>query len=490
MRKFFIVFALVMIMAGVFAGPCLAGEQPAAGTEILTEIMDRLQRYHISDPDPDTMIEGAIEGILHTLHDPYTEYMSPERLEDFNISLDGEYVGVGLQLQPGDKYPLVVGVIANTPAEKAGLKIKDQIIKVDGADVGGQLLSAVVQKIRGPQGTTVTLTVRREGMADFDLTLTRDDIDMPTVSWEVLDDGAGYIRINKFGTGTGTEFRSALTSLRQQDVTGLILDLRDNPGGILEEAVQVTSNFVAPGKLVVSTKDRNGTLQEHKTEGKAAGLGLRTVVLVDAHSASAAEILAGALQDYGVATLIGSATYGKGTVQFVIPLRSGGALKVTVAEYHTPKGRTINGIGLGPDLQVLTPELQLAAARSFLRQPKKNVVQFDTGKTQALVNGVPVGITRSVIQDNGVTYLPLRFAFEALGYEVNWQSADNSVKITGYDTDVRFGTEDGRTVVNGQVSAGGAPLLFKDAVTYIPLSALNIFDINYETEGNKLILKK
>lgn len=490
MRKIFLALALVLSMVCGIAGPSLAGEQPAAGTEILTEILERVQQYHISEPAPDILIQGAIEGIINTLHDPHTEYMSPERLEDFNISLDGEYVGIGLQLQPGEHFPVVVGVIANTPAEKAGLKINDQIIKVDSTNIADQPLDLVVQKIRGPQGTSVKLTIRREGTADFELSLTRADIDMPTVSWEILDDGAGYIRINKFGTGTSNEVRTAVTKIKQQGATGLILDLRGNPGGILEEAVRVTSNFVPSGKLVVSTKDKNGTLQEHETSGEAIGLGMRIAVLVDSHSASAAEILAGALQDYRAATLIGSATYGKGTVQIVIPLRAGGALKVTVAEYHTPKGRTINGIGLEPDIQVLTPGLQVAAAQRFLQLSSKNVVGFDTGKTQALVNGTPVETTQTVLKHNGITYVPLRFAFEALGYEVDWQTADNSVRITGYDSDVCFGAEDGRTVVNGQVSTGWGPLLIKDAMAFIPLINLDIFDIHYVEDGTNLIIEK
>jgi len=490
LRKFSLALALVLIIMCCFAGPSLAGDNPAVGKETFEEILDRVQRLHISNPDSDILIQGAIEGLINSLNDPYTEYMPPERLKDFNGSLDGEYVGVGIQLQPDEHYPVVVGVIENTPAEKAGIKPNDQIIKVDGTDILDEPLGMVVQKIRGLEGTKVRLTIRREGTDDFELELVRVDIDTPTVSWKVLDDGAGYIRISKFGVDTAGEFKKALTKLKQQGVTGLVLDLRDNPGGILEEAVRITSNFVEAGRLVVSTVDRNGKLQEHSTKGSAIGLGMRMAVLVDHNSASAAEILAGALQDYQAATLIGSTTYGKGTVQVVIPLKSGGALKLTIAEYHTPKDRAINGVGLSPDIQVLTPGLQVAAAQRFLKPSEKNVVNFDTGKTQVLVNGTPVDIKQTVLQYYGVTYLPLRFAFEALGYKVDWQTSDNSVRITGYGSEVLFGTEDGRAIVNGQVTTGLEPLVIKEGTTFIPLSDLDIFNINCEADGNNLVIEK
>jgi len=490
LRKYTLVLAIVLIIMCCFAGPSLAGDNSAAGTETLEEILDQVQRYHISNPDSDILVQGAIEGLIDSLNDPYTEYISPERLKDFYGLLDGEYVGVGIQLQPGEHYPEVIGVIENTPAEKAGIKPNDKIIKVDGMDITDEPLEEVVQKIRGLEGTKVRLTIRREGADDFELELVRVGIDAPTVSWKVLGDGAGYIRISKFGVNTAGEFNKALTKLKQQGITGLVLDLRDNPGGILEEAVRIASNFVEPGRLVVSTIDRNGKLQEHRTEGDAIGLGMSTMVLVDNNSASAAEILAGALQDYHAATLIGSTTYGKGTVQVVIPLKSGGALKLTIAKYHTPKDRAIDGIGLIPDIQVLTPGLQVAAAQRLLKPSEKNIVTFDTGKSQAFVNGTPVEIKQATLQYSGVTYLPLRFAFEGLGYKVDWQTFDNSVRITGYGSDVIIGTEDGRAVINGQVTTGLEPLIIKEGITFIPLSDMNIFNINCKMVENNLLIEK
>ncbi|MDF9408578.1 S41 family peptidase [Pelotomaculum isophthalicicum JI] len=490
MRKLSLVFTFVLFVIFCFAGPVLAGENTAIGTETFEEILNNIQSQHISNPNSDTLIQGAIDGMINTLNDPYTVYLSPEQLKEFQGSLESEYVGVGMQLQPGEHFPEVIGVIENTPAEEAGIKVNDQIIKVDGTDVIDEPLGMIVQKIRGPKGTKVRLTVRRSGAGDFELELVRMSIDTPTVIWKVLDDGTGYIGLNKFGVNTADEFDKALTKLKQQGVTALILDVRDNPGGILGEAVRIASDFVESGQLVTSTVDKNGERQEYHTKGAAIGLGIRTVVLIDRNSASASEILAGALQDYHAATLIGGTTYGKGTVQTIIPLKSGGALKLTIAKYLTPKDRVVNGIGLNPDYQVLTPGLQLIAAQRFLKPSEKNVVEFDIEKSEAQVNGIPVKIEQTVMQKNGVTYLPLRFSFEALGYKVDWQSSSNSVRITGYGSNALFSAENGQAVVNGKETTGLDPLKIEEGATYIPLSDLNVFNISCKTEESNLSLEK
>lgn len=490
MRKFSLGLAIVLFVMCCFTGPVLAGENTAIGTETFEEILDNIQSQHVNNPNSDTLIQGAIDGLINTLNDPYTEYLPPERLKEFKGSLDSEYVGVGIQLQPGEHYPEVIGVIENTPAEKAGIKINDQIIKVDGTDVIDEPLGMVVQKIRGPEGTKVRLTIRRSGAADFELELVRKNIDAPTVIWKVLDNGTGYIGLNKFGINSADEFNKALVKLKQQGVTALILDVRGNPGGLLEEAVRIVSNFVESGQLVTSTVDKNGERQEYHTEGTANGLGIRTVVLVDHNSASASEILAGALQDYHAATLIGGTTYGKGTVQTIIPLKSGGALKLTIARYLTPKDRVVNGIGLNPDYQVLTPGLQLIAAQRFLKPSEKNVVNFDIEKSEAQVNGIPVKIEQTVMQKNGVTYLPLRFSFEALGYKVDWQTSNNSVRITGYGSNALFSTDNGRAVVDGKETTGLDPLRIEEGAAFIPLSDMNVFNISCKTEENNLSIEK
>ncbi|OPY58100.1 MAG: putative CtpA-like serine protease [Pelotomaculum sp. PtaU1.Bin035] len=495
MRKLFMTLALMFVLLLCFTGPSYADDNPVADNPVIDrgtfeEIFDYVQRFHISKPASDIMIRGAIEGLIGSLNDPYTVYMPPEQLKDFNDSLDGGFVGVGIHLRPGERYPVVVDTIENTPAEKAGIKPNDQVIKVDGEDVANEPLGKVVQKIRGPEGTKVLLNIRREGADDFELELARSSINVPTVNWKVLDDGSGYIRINTFGVYTSEEFTKALTDLNQQGVADLVLDLRDNPGGILSAAVRIASSFVEPGQVVVSTVDRNGKREEHRTEGRAIGKGMQVAVLVDHDSASAAEILAGALQDYQAATIIGGRTYGKGTVQVVVPLDAGGALKLTVAEYHTPKDSVINGIGLSPDIQVITPGLQMFTAQHLFKPSEKNTVDLELEKPEAIVNGMTVQLKYPAVRFPDATYLPLRFALEALGYRVDWQPADSSVRVTGHGSDMILYTEDGRAISGGQVIPVAAPLLIDEGVTYIPLSDLNIFDISSKIDGSKISIEK
>ena len=204
----------------------------------------------------------------------------------------------------------------------------------------------------------------------------------------------------------------------------MILDLRNNPGGYLQAAVQVAGNFLEPGELVVSTVDRKGVRTEYRTEETPVFKGGDVVVLVNEYSASAAELLAGALQDHGVAVLLGSRTHGRGTVQGLISLDSGGALKITQARYHTPKDRIIDGQGLAPDVQVLTPGLQIVAARRYLEQPEKVTITFELDSPEAFVNGESVVLLYPVIQRSGEIYLPLRFVMESCGWRVDWQERD------------------------------------------------------------------
>lgn len=481
---------LALVFTFCFAGTSLAAENPAASADTFEEILNHIETLHISKPDSDTLVKGAIEGLIDSLNDPYTEYMPPAYLKDFNGSLDGDYVGVGMQLQPGEKYPKVVDTIENTPAREAGITSGDLVIKVDGVDVSKEPLGKVVQKIRGPEGTKVRLTIRREGAEDFEVELARANINTPTVYGKILDDGIGYIRINTFGAHTAGEFRKSLASLIEQGATKLILDLRDNPGGILQSSVRISSNFVERGQVVVSTVDRNGKRMEYRTEEAPIGKGMSVAVLVNHNSASAAEILAGALQDYGTATLIGGQTYGKGTVQVVLPLKAGGALKLTAAKYHTPKDRVIDGTGLGPDIQVLTPGLHVAMAQRYLKKLASNKLIIETGKSEVLVNGSAVQLRQTAVQRSGATYLPLRFVFEALGYRVDWQSASGSIKITGYQSEAVFYPDDGRLTLGGQNVPGAEPLLIEEGATYIPVSDLGLLNINVKLDGSNITIEK
>ncbi|OPX90557.1 MAG: putative CtpA-like serine protease [Pelotomaculum sp. PtaB.Bin104] len=485
MRKVYLVLALVAALC--FNLPAFAADSAGIGIETFSEILEDIESLHLSKPDQAELLQGAVDGMIDSLEDPYTEYLAPRELEDFNDSINGNYAGVGIQLEPGEQYPQAVGTIKGTPAEKAGVLPGDLILKVDGVDTLEQPLGEVVQKIRGPEGTQVRLTIRRQSTADFELVLVRANINNPTVSWEVLADGAGYIRVNSFGNNTAEEFREALDGLLQEGADSLILDLRDNPGGLLDTAVQLAGEFLDPGQVVVSTADRDSDRKVYRTKGKPAAKGLETVVLVNQYSASASEILAGALQDYNAAILAGSRTYGKGTVQMVVPLEAGGALKLTIAEYRTPLDRKIAGTGLSPDYQVITPALQLLSAQRLLKPAGPNTLILENVNNEALVNGETVQTKQSMLQYNGTIYLPLRFALEALGYRVDWQAADSSVKVTGHGTSAVYCTGEGECT--GTV-AGAAPLLTKDGAVYIPLAGLGDLGINYRSEDGKVYIEK
>lgn len=485
------VFSLVLALALFFclAGPANAEDRPISiGT--LEEIYNYIQTLYINKPDSDALIRGAIDGLIGELDDPYTEYMPPQELEDFSGTLDGDYVGVGIQLQPGENYPKVVGTIENTPASKADIKPGDLIVKVDGVDIAKEPLGKVVQKIRGPEGTKVRITIRREGKADFDIELNRANINTPTVTGKMLDEEIGYVKISSFGSHTPREFRKELAGLVQQGAGKLVLDLRDNPGGILQAAVQISGSFIDSGRVVVSTVDRSGKEEEYRSEEKPFLKGMPVVVLINKNSASASEILAGALQDYGAATLIGGQTYGKGTVQVIIPLKEGGALKLTIAKYYTPKERVIDGTGLSPDVQVLTPGLAVPVALNFFKHPVKNTVNLELGKTEAQVNGSAVSLRQTAMRRSDEIYLPLRFVFEALGYRVDWQPDNGSVKVTGDGFDLSFYPGDGITTSGGKKLDGAQPVLYEDGVNYIPVSDLTLLGINVKINGGNVTIEK
>jgi len=300
--------------------------------ELIPEIMYLLQMYHVSNPDQDILVDGAIDGMLDAMEDPYAEYFTPEEIMSFTDSLNGNLVGVGIELQAGEKYPYAVGVLPNTPAERGGILAGDLITAVDGDTTEGLRLNDVVMQIRGPIDTEVTLTIRR-GDSEFNVVLQRADIHIPSVEYNMLPDNTGYIALNSFGSETSEEFDAAVQNLADQGMKSLIIDLRDNGGGYLNEAVQILDTFLKKGSVVVSIVDGQGDKEEIRTKKEPYISDIPMVVIVNGLSASASEIVSAALSDYELATLMGDTTFGKGLVQNILPLSTGGALKITVYKY-------------------------------------------------------------------------------------------------------------------------------------------------------------
>jgi carboxyl-terminal processing protease len=269
--------------------------------------------------------------------------------------MDSSYSGVGLQVEAQGNDILVVSAFDGSPAKKAGILSKDIIQKVNGTAVSGKNLDAAVALMKGKEGTEVTITLFRESKGSFDVTLKRQKIDIATVKGEMLSDGYGYIQITMFGNNTADSFNKKLKELKDKNMKGLILDLRGNPGGSLEECVRITSNFIEKGKDVVYTIDKNNKKIIDKSVGGLA-IGMPTVVLVDEGSASASEVFSGALKDYKAATFVGKKTFGKGIVQQLFPGSDGTAMKITIAKYYSPSGINIQKKGIQPDVEVTYPE--------------------------------------------------------------------------------------------------------------------------------------
>jgi carboxyl-terminal processing protease len=325
--------------------------------------------------DDQALVEGAIEGMLDTLDDPYTRYMTPEELAMWNEDASGEFEGIGAEVsQDEDGALIIVSPMAGSPAEEVGLQAGDRILAVDGRDIRDLSLDSIIALVRGPAGTPVTLTVERAGMPDtFDVTIVRAAIVTPMVEWEMLADNVAHVRLNQFGEDSHADLHAALEQALALNPRGLVFDLRGNPGGLLGDALSITSEFVAEG-TIMRERWASGRESLHNASGGGIATEIPMVVLVDRGSASASEVLAGAVQDHGRALIVGETSFGKGTVQTIHGLSNGGALSVTVARWLTPDGHWIHGAGIAPDVvatwpvrpRVGEPDPQLVAATRVL----------------------------------------------------------------------------------------------------------------------------
>ncbi len=315
-----------------------------------------LQSHYIAPAElnPRAMVLGAVRGMVQAVGDPYTAFMGPEENREFRDSLSGHLQGIGAELSLQDQLVIIVAPLKGSPAEAAGLRPKDEILAVDDEDVAGLGLQAVVSRIRGPKGTEVSLTILREGEPGvLTVSITRDDITVPSTEYEVRATGSGSVgvlSINQFGDETVPEVRAILQRVRADPPAALILDLRYNGGGYLDGAVDLASMFLTGGTVVrVEGRERAET---HEASGRPILPDIPLAVLVNQGSASASEIVAGALQDHGRAVIVGMQTFGKGSVQEVLDLPGGSSLRVTIAEWKTPSGRSIEEEGITPDIAV------------------------------------------------------------------------------------------------------------------------------------------
>ena len=307
--------------------------------------------FYLDRKTNDELRDGIYKGMMSALGDPYTEYYSKEELVEIENSISGIYYGIGAQvnLDTETQLPKISGVIENTPAEEAGLHVDDLIYKVDGKEIYGMSLTEAVTLIRGEEGTQVMLTIIRDGEKDvLEIPVTRRKVVNPTAKGKMLEDQIGYIQITEFDAVTSDQFETELNKLKGEGMEKLIIDLRGNPGGSLEAVLGVARQILPKG-LVVYMEYKDGTRKDYECDGEHP-LNMPLVVLVNGNSASASEVLSGAIQDHGVGTLVGTTTYGKGIVQQMIDFKDGTAVKITICGYCTPNGRDIHGVGIEPDV--------------------------------------------------------------------------------------------------------------------------------------------
>jgi carboxyl-terminal processing protease len=322
-------------------------------------IMQIAKRDFLYEADEQVMLEGALEGTLKALGDPYTQFMSREDFEALMQDTEGSYEGIGVYITASDDNKiLIVSPIEDTPAEKAGLKTGDKIIRINGTEFTADQIDAAVKIMKGEPGTSVTLTIQRvnsDGTHDIsDVVINREKIRIKTIKPAILEDGIGYIRITTFDMQTAKDFNAAYTALKNKGMNKLVIDLRYNPGGMINSTVEISDLFMDEG-IVTYTKTKAGEVEYFKSDKKMEDIPI--VLLINEGSASASEIMAGALKDTKRATLIGTKTFGKGIVQKVQAFGNDGeGIKMTVSEYFTPSGINIHGIGIEPDIEIQLPE--------------------------------------------------------------------------------------------------------------------------------------
>lgn len=319
----------------------------------LDGIKQIIDKYYLENVNETDLVDGMYKGMVAGLKDPYSVYYTKDEFKSLMESTNGVYVGIGVTVSQDANTGIITLVkpFENSPGLEAGILPGDVLYKVDGTEVTGMELSTVVAMIKGEEGSTVNLSIVREGESEpLELTVERKRIEIPTISYEILENNIGYINISEFDTVTETQFISALEDLNNQGIKGLVVDLRNNPGGNLLVVNSILDQILPEG-LIVYTEDKYGEKEEYKSDAEHQ-FNKPLTVLVNGNSASASEIFAGAVKDYGIGTLVGTKTFGKGIVQQLIELGDGTALKLTISKYYTPKGYNIHGVGIEPDVEI------------------------------------------------------------------------------------------------------------------------------------------
>ena len=397
MRSLNLAVSVAIVALLPFSSPMsVAAPDSSANLNLFSEVFHEVHNNYVKPVDDKHLVEGAIKGMLASL-DPHSSYMNAKEYSEMMVQTRGEFAGLGMQVTMENGVIKVISPIDDTPAAHAGMKPGDLILAIDDKPVNGMTLSDAVAKLRGPVGSSVGLTVRREGMDPFKIKLTRGEIKVDPVKSRLIGNDIGYVRISSFSERAGSALAEALTSLRSQahgKLAGVVLDLRNNPGGLLNQAVEVANEFLEKGGIV-SMKGRQPQDNRNYTAEPGHDLvkGLPVVVLINGGSASASEIVAGALHDDHRAVLLGTRSFGKGSVQTVLPVKeSGGAIRLTTALYYTPSGRSIQAQGIEPDVVVEPAKIEKIAVRPIRREADLQGALPNTGPEGAPTGAAPAPV--------------------------------------------------------------------------------------------------
>ncbi|TBL80188.1 S41 family peptidase [Paenibacillus thalictri] len=434
--------AIVLMMLTPFSAFAADANATSSSADQVKEILDMLQQNHVSAPSADNLSTAAIKGMVDSLKDPYTVYFTKNEWQQFTDSLEQNYVGIGVRVGEDKDGILIVQVFGGSSAEAAGIKRGDIITKVEGAATAGKKLDDVISTILGTAGTEVNLTIKR-GDSSFDVKTTRKQVQIPVVTSHMFANGVGYINVSSFSAEADELFASNLDTLKQQGLKTLLIDLRNNPGGLLDSALNISKLFIKEGVLI-HTKDRDNVDDPVLIQGGATQP-FPVVMLVDEYSASASEVLTGALQDYNHVKVVGTKTFGKGSVQSVYPLANGGALKVTIEEYLTPNMRKVNKVGLTPDIESQGEVPQLITA---LRTAGLTSFTLEQNRRNTSLNSYELNDSFNIVSQNGRTYIPSRVLAALVGADVSWNEADKSVVVAAGDISAAFSTAESGDSLN------------------------------------------
>ncbi len=398
-RPIFLTISLLAALL-VFCTPVLrsAADQTYEDMKMLIEVMNLIRDNYVQEIETKKLVYGAAAGMVRVL-DPFSQFLEPDAHKEMKTETEGEFGGLGIRIAIRDNILTVITPLPGTPAYKAGVLPNDKIIKISGETTQDINIEMAVKRLRGAPGSKITLTIAREGEKELkDFVLTRELIKIESIKSKMLDSEIGYVRLTEFTQRSAIDFDAALKSLKAKGMTSLIVDLRNNPGGLLNVAVDVCRLFIGNNKLIVYTEGRRQPKQEFRADAEAPYATIPMVILVNHGSASGSEIFAGCLQDYHRAVIMGSESFGKGSVQSVIPLADGSGLRLTTAKYYTPSGRTFHRDektgkgGITPDIVIDVPrdvevKLQTQEEEIFAAKPKPETPKSDTSKSDTKVEG-------------------------------------------------------------------------------------------------------